>query len=278
MKRARTVANRQGSQLHQPGLAELVAGELRSRILNGDMQDGDLLDSQDSLLTEFRISRAPLREALRILETEGLITVLRGKVGGSVVHRPDARHAAYTLSLVLQARQATLDDVGAALNEMEGMCAGLAAARTDRHEVVVPILTECNERTRAALGDQLAYVEAASDFHRELVSACGNTTVQLVVGSLQALWLSHIRTWAEESTRDGRFPDYAYRKQGLDAHVKIVKYIANGDSARATKISQGHFDGRELVEHDPNHTRRVDAAILRSPGRLFNLTMDSPAV
>ena len=69
----------------QHRIAETVAGELRDRILAG----ADRLPTQDQLVTEFGVSYPSVREALRILETEGLVTVRRGSVGGAEVHRPD---------------------------------------------------------------------------------------------------------------------------------------------------------------------------------------------
>ena len=66
----------------QPRLAELIASELREQILNGVHTNG-LLPKQDDLVAMFGVSAPPLREALRILEGEGLITVRRGKVGGA---------------------------------------------------------------------------------------------------------------------------------------------------------------------------------------------------
>ena len=57
------------------------------------------------------MSRPSLREALRILEAEGLITVVRGVRGGVIVHEPDERMTARTAALVLQARRVPLADV-----------------------------------------------------------------------------------------------------------------------------------------------------------------------
>src|ERR1700755_1275124 len=82
-------------QLHQPRLAEMVAALLRERILSGALRDGDPLPRQEDLLKEFGISKPSLREALRILEAEGLITVRRGNRGGALVHVPEAGHAAH---------------------------------------------------------------------------------------------------------------------------------------------------------------------------------------
>ena len=94
--------------LRQPRLAEMVADGLRERILSGELGDGDMLPKQDDLLAEFRVSPPSIREALRILETEGLITVQRGNVGGAIVHRPKPATAAYMLGLVMQSRSVQL--------------------------------------------------------------------------------------------------------------------------------------------------------------------------
>ena len=69
------------------------------------------LGHEPDLIERFGVSRPSLREALRILETEGLISVVRGVQGGVVVHRPDHRLTARTAALVLQARNVSLADV-----------------------------------------------------------------------------------------------------------------------------------------------------------------------
>src|SRR3954454_21494458 len=82
-------ANGQGrQQLRQVRLADIVAATLRSRILSGELPDGSLVPKQEDLGEEYLVSPAAIREALRILETEGLVSVMRGSIGGSVVHTP----------------------------------------------------------------------------------------------------------------------------------------------------------------------------------------------
>ena len=60
-------------RLQQIRIAESVAGELRRRILSA--KEGSMLPKQDEIVAEFRVSYPSVREALRILETEGLITL-----------------------------------------------------------------------------------------------------------------------------------------------------------------------------------------------------------
>src|ERR671929_6023 len=74
--------------------AEIVADELRRQIIDGELSDGDLLPRQELLVEQFNVSLVSLREALRILETEGLVSVRRGNRGGAVVHAPAKASAA----------------------------------------------------------------------------------------------------------------------------------------------------------------------------------------
>src|SRR5205814_3603635 len=88
-----------------------IADELRALIVSGELSEGDSLGHEPDLVERFGVSRPSLREALRILEAEGLISVIRGALGGVVVHVPDERLAAKTAALVMQTRNVTLADV-----------------------------------------------------------------------------------------------------------------------------------------------------------------------
>ena len=115
--------------------AEIVADELRRQIIDGELSDGDLLPRQEILVEQFNVSLVSLREALRILETEGLVSVRRGNRGGAVVHAPAKASAAYMLGLLLQSDYVPLADLGTALQELDPMCAALAAqARRPRRD------------------------------------------------------------------------------------------------------------------------------------------------
>src|SRR3954469_12195433 len=100
-----------------------IADELRGLIISGKLADGDSLGHEPDLVERFGVSRPSLREALRILETEGLITVVRGVHGGVVVHAPDERMTARTAALVLQARNVDLSDVFEARTLLEPLAA-----------------------------------------------------------------------------------------------------------------------------------------------------------
>ena len=127
-------------RIRQPRVAEIVASQLRDDILSGRLKEGDVLPSQEILFQEFGVSPPALREAIHILESDGLVSVRRGNVGGAVVHQPSAERTAHMISMVLQARAATPADVSEALLHLEPICAGMCAARDDRMTEVVPFL------------------------------------------------------------------------------------------------------------------------------------------
>ncbi|HEY8473728.1 MAG TPA: FCD domain-containing protein [Natronosporangium sp.] len=250
-------------QLQQPKLADLVARTLRERILSGELQDGDELPRQDELLREFGVSRPSLREALRILEAEGLATVRRGNRGGVIVHVPKPQNAAFMIGLTLQHRGVPLADVGHALRAIEPVCAGLCAEREDRQREVIPALREIQAATEAAVADPVAYARRTRQFHQEIVNRCGNETLILVVGALEAIWSTPERDWADQAARQGRFPDRAQRLRGLRAHERLIALIEAGDAERARRYAASHL--RDSLSHMLDDTAGDPLQVVRAP-------------
>jgi GntR family transcriptional repressor for pyruvate dehydrogenase complex len=254
-------------RIHQPRLAEMVADSLRARIVGGQLQDGAMLPRQEDLLLEFRVSRPSLREALRILEAEGLITVHRGNRGGATVHVPRTANAAYSVGLVLQSRGVQMDDVRDALKSIEPVCAGLCAQRPDRIDVVLPALTALYDENVATIDDPIEFTTSSRRFHEALVDLCGNETLKLVIGALESLWTTREEAWAREADEAGGFPDAKRRLSGTKAHARILKYIEDGDVDRVQRQARLHLDQslRYAVEDDDTEAA-VTSALLRTEG------------
>ncbi|MCU1380774.1 MAG: transcriptional regulatory protein (FadR family) [Acidimicrobiales bacterium] len=240
--------------LSQPRVAEMVADILRARIVDGDLADGDLLPKQDDLLAEFRVSRPSIREAMRILETEGLVSVRRGNVGGAEVHAPKARSAAYMLGLVMQSQAVTLTDVASALRILEPACAALAAARPDRATAVLPELQDLNAQAEEHLDDGPAFTRFSRQWHGAMVESCGNQTLILLVGTLETVWSHHESLWADHIAAEGRYPDVKSRRLVLRAHVKITEAIEAGNEEVAQRAVRRHLDESQtyLLARDPD--------------------------
>jgi GntR family transcriptional regulator, transcriptional repressor for pyruvate dehydrogenase complex len=224
----------------QPRVAEIVASKLRDDILSGRLKEGDVLPSQESLFGEFGVSPPAVREAIHILETDGLISVRRGNVGGAVVHLPTAERTAHMISMVLQARSATPVDVSAALMHLEPICAGMCAAREDRMTEVVPYLQREIGKQTSEFDDLSQYVPNARRFHETLVSRCGNEPMILLIGSMELIWSAHESSvWND----DGEPAPMAgkTRRAALRDHQRLLDAIRDGNSARAVRLAQDHL-------------------------------------
>ena len=113
---------------------------MRDEILAGIHADGDYLPRQEDLVERFGVSAPSIREALRVLETEGLVTVQRGNVGGALVHAPSAGKIAYMLGLVLQHQAVAIRDIAETLERLDPACAARCAELPNRRRTVVPLL------------------------------------------------------------------------------------------------------------------------------------------
>jgi DNA-binding FadR family transcriptional regulator len=224
-------------RFRQPRVAELVASQLRDDILSGRLKEGDVLPSQETLFSEFGVSPPALREAIHILESDGLISVRRGNVGGAVVHRPSAERTAHMISMVLQTRSATPADVSGALLYLEPICAGMCAAREDRLTEVVPHLEAEITRQTEQFGDVSQYVPNARRFHEAVVSRCGNEPMILLIGSLELIWSAHESSvWSDDAPMTAKTMRAALRD-----HRRLAEAIRDGQQDRAIRLAQEHL-------------------------------------
>ncbi|SBS77078.1 GntR domain protein [uncultured Mycobacterium sp.] len=240
-------------------LAEQVADQLRRRILLGELADGSILPKEDELLREFPVSKPSLREAMRILEAEGLLRVRRGKLGGAVVRRPNAANVAYTIGLVLGSQDVSLSDVGGALRQMEPACAALCAERSDRNRTVVPALRQLHAEAVDAADDFQSAISASRRYHEALVAYCGNQTMIMLAGALETLWSAHEQSWSTQVSDHSIVP-VDERLAVLEEHRQVIDAIEAGDSRRAHDLAAAHL---VKAQHYPGSAGMVDPTMVR---------------
>lgn len=252
--------------LRPPRMADLVADRLRQRILSGDLDDGDLLPKEEELREEFPVSKPSIREAMRILEAEGLVTVRRGNRGGAVVHKPTQAHAAYTLGLVLAASSVEIDDVAQALREVEPICAALCAQRPDRMTTVVPLLEAAHEKTMTQVEALINATRGSRSFHETMVQQCGNRTLAVVVGAMEKMWSAHERSWAEWAEEEEDPIPIEQRLEALDAHRQLIDLIAAGDATGARRLAEEHLASVQLYPASRQGSNEINIASLKPFG------------
>lgn len=255
-------------KLGQLRMAEQVAAALRERILRVDIRDGAFLPKQDELVTEFGVSYPSVREALRILETEGLITIRRGNAGGAQVHAPNATTAGYALGLALQAMRTDIGDLAEAIALFEPMIAARCAQRSDRKKVVVPVLRKLVEDGEEHVDDDVMFTHISREFHDSLMLFSENATARLAVGSLTQLWSAQEEAWAESLASRGQYPEVAQRREVLRAHSRVTEAIEAGDVAETERLARIHVKATQRVILSAIQGQVVDAASAKARSHL----------
>ena len=115
-----------------PKASDVLANDLRERILSGEFPEGTSLPPERDMVVQTQMSRTTVREALRILEVQGLVRIRTGRSGGAFVQRPGGDSVADSVSLLIRGRQIRLAAIFEAREGIEPTCARLAAKyRTD---------------------------------------------------------------------------------------------------------------------------------------------------
>ena len=202
-----------------------IADELRGLIVRGELSEGESIGREPELVERFGVSRPSLREALRILEAEGLITVLRGAGGGVVVHEPDQRMMARTAALVLASRNVPLEDVFAARTLVEPLAAGALAGMRARRAVIDELRTLVTAQEDCINHPEL-FAAANAAFHERLVSLAGNETLGLFTEMLNEIVT---RAVTEVSRGEDTVGSLSVRRRGIRSQLRLLELIKAGD-------------------------------------------------
>jgi DNA-binding FadR family transcriptional regulator len=211
---------------------EVVAARLRSEILEGARPPGARLSNEIVLAGEFGVSRATVREALRLLGAENLIRTAKGAGGGSFVTVPSADHLSDSLRSGLgrltSAEHVTLEELLEARELLEVPAAELAARR--RVEQDVARLRESIPPNPLRLGAQEQFVHNR-DFHSVVIEVCGNTLLAVAAQPIFEVLQTHL-----SRSRLGR----DFHRAINEHHRGVADAIEEGDEAAA---------GRQMYDH-----------------------------
>jgi len=227
-------------EYQQSRLPAMVAQILRDRIISGKLKDGDTLPRQEALLAEFGVSKPSLREALRILESQGLVTIRRGNQGGAIVHVPKEDGAAYMVGLLLQFRCASYADLATALGYIEPSCFAQLASRRDRSEAV-DRLRGLHAELTTTFDKPVEFARRSRQFHQEVIRSCGNETLIVVAGVLESLWARNDERWPRRSAESRTFPDADARRCTISEHQQLIDLVHSGLVADVERLTREHL-------------------------------------
>ena len=162
-------------------VARLIAADVADRKL----EPGSPLPPEQEMATYFGVGRPSVREALRILEAQGLVTIKPGAGGGPIVRRPTPADHGQSISLFLQMGSITYRDALEMHERLAGLIAEQAADRvaSGRRELL-PALTEASRNELDDDRDDASFISSGSDFHSVLSRMADNETLALLAGAL----------------------------------------------------------------------------------------------
>jgi DNA-binding FadR family transcriptional regulator len=219
---------------YQPKMAELVAAEIRREILRGEHAPGDSISSEATLMERFDVSRPTLREALRLLESQQLITVRRGSHRGPVATLPDAAISARSLALLLHLRKGTVADIYQFRSIFEPPAARMAAALAADDEI--DALRSILYAEYEASSDFSVFTVLAWRFHSELVRLSGNVAMTLIAETFERISRRHANEYMAAVDDSEGESQLSYR-----AHKHLVDLLADRQGDRAEAFWARHM-------------------------------------
>ncbi len=207
-----------------PKASDLVVSAVSQRILTERLPVGHRLPSETELMEEYGLGRVTVREALRLLERDGLIEIKRGPGGGIYVRHPDITQVSEAISLLFSVQQVTLREFLAFRQMVEPGAAALAAvhATDEQREAIL----------QAAEADQPEFGPVV-DLHVLIGESTGNGVLRLVLQALHSPMAAHFRS--------DKIHEH-HRTETMKAHRKIAEVIASRDAAGAERAMKRHLD------------------------------------
>lgn len=205
--------------LKEVSLADQAYEMLRTAILEGQMKPNERFTIEE-IAERLSISRTPVREALKALQSDGLVRLLPHRGAMVEPYALGEVRNRYVIAAMLEGYAAEL------------VCKG------DHAEVAEKLLANCEELRKACEqvdekdADQLRRLVALNrEFHQLIREASGSATLVRLLESLRQPTSYAMHYWGEAK----------WRFAALEIHERIAKAIAAGDAARACKLAEQHL-------------------------------------
>jgi GntR family transcriptional repressor for pyruvate dehydrogenase complex len=212
--------------------SEVVAFAVARDIVEHGLQRGDRLPLEAEMVEQYGVSRESVREALRLLEAQGIVSIRRGPGGGPVVGMASSMNLARTMTLYFQLAGATYDELLGAWRMLEPIAAELASRNRDRGLVARTLAPHVEPFADDGARD--AYQLHSNSLHFSVVDLADNEVLALVIGAIGDIIRTHVLV---------RIDPFELRQLIDDDHAAIAAAVMDGDSVRARQAMIDHIDG-----------------------------------
>jgi len=228
------------SAARAPKASETTAAAIVSDIVSEGLEVGDRLPPESVMMSRYSVSRESLREALRLLEVQGLITLKRGPGGGPLVSALNAGYLARTATMYFHLSGATYDELFETWQILEPPLSAKVARLGDK------------ELKRRVFGPFVGYDPSAherdeifadlNNFHAVIADLSGNHVLTLLSQAVTHVVVSHVLELHDPVTAGAEL---------AHSHTDIANAIISGHASKAAGLMEGHI--RELTETYRQH-------------------------
>lgn len=208
-----------------------IIHQIKESIFAGDLRPGHALPPEKELAGQFKVSRITVRDALRVLESQGLIQIKVGARGGAFVARPSTVAASESLTNMLRLNQATLRDLVEARILVEPHVASIAAQRATHQDLRAMEEAIDAARGARAAGDRY-FIPSSVAFHLALAEAAKNPVLLFAVNSFRALFHEALAAL---------LPADDMADRAIADHQRILDSIRARDAERARDLMHEHL-------------------------------------
>lgn len=233
-------------------VSQIVADDLRRKIARGVYRDGVNLPPEAQLITHYGVSRPTIREAVRILETEGLLVTSRGGSKGARVQPLNSSQAARMAGLVLQVRGATILDVFKLRTILEPVAAREVAERKPQPDFSE--LDKIVDALKAAADNPREIARLLQRFDEALMQLTGNQALCLVSQMVTHIIELHIAS-IPESVRELPPVSAADIKKNQRDFRRMVALLKEGKGPEVEKLM------RQILKKIEGHHARLEARL-----------------
>jgi len=225
------------SKIQQPKkIYELVAEQIRSRILRGELKQGDRLDSVEQLAKQFQVGRSTIREALSALRAMGLVDIRQGE--GTFVASFNLAKLAEPIGRFLSLNQEEMLEFFEVRKIIESGAAGISALKHQPHhlEAMRQALDEMERAAREEDGDTRGEM-ADAHFHLAIAEATQNSVLVTMMNQIS----DTLKATMRESRRLWLFSENSTLERLHQEHLLIYQAIADRNASLAEQLMLSHL-------------------------------------
>lgn len=213
-------------------ISEAIVDQIRILIRQGKLIAGDRLPSERELHERFGVSRVAVREALRVLEANGLVKIRVGAHGGAFVTAPSSSLVGEGISdLITLATLSALEVTEARLVFELGIVPLVCQRATEQD--IADLYAICDQSSAALEGDGEYPFELSAEWHARYARSAHNRAVAMLVESLHGPLLESLEVARRAVPTHGR--------HGVEEHRALVDAIAARDADTATALMSTHL-------------------------------------